>query len=879
MLPLNWTSLPPRPERPCEPLRSKSRPTRVPAVEYASLRFGVLLTGAIMHIAAIRLIISAAATCVLAGTGGGAAPWLQDPDQAANRPSDRDTSATESLAYVFSRRAAEAAGLEPTTSATLSLASRLFQIADALYPDQAEILRSHLAVAEFSEDALLRSELLRRLAALESDDERIRLARINDVLSRYGSAEELIEAYLVILKDENIRKLGDAVASRLAVGLAVLYERLGDSESYADWIGKATALDQSNKEAAALAAGFFQQRVDDAFGQAELLVNLLLADPMDLSTQTALARHLLNHGAFEGAVRMYELAVNTHTALRRLPSGDLLADLGIAEWGAGRPGDAMQTIRQFQRVLDESVQLRAWGEDPEMSPSERAAVTAVLPATLAVLHLALLEVEDPAAVGPALDRLLGSITTALEQSEDIDPLKRQAGRLTQAWLAAWFGSDPTAIQSFLEQADGEAVVNDVARARFEGWIALRSNELDRAEQILAPIAETDLPAMAALALVRVAQDRGPEARDLFTNIAQQDAASVLGLWARDHASRLGSHIAEQSAVAAKLELLVDSIPGAIDRIPSDQQFGLSLRIEPVEQRHRAFDPLRVRLVIANHTGLPIGISPEGPLRPNLILESEISAPSQPRLKQGPPIVVDIGRRLRLAPREKLEMIIDLRNYGVADFIAAAGAGGATLQLRGTLNPFMMSRNTIDGGPLGYVARSREMRIDGTRVTPDWLRSVIATLRAEPESADLFDLGLLLQTIHQSGTTAIHDVSPEMQTALASATGLILEKFDSFSPVLQAWILSAVPAQSEALKPLLERARTASSPLVQMTFLVHHLGGSSDPLLQQAEASGDPDVAAVAGLVRTMLEQQAQAQEIDKQQQEQRDINGQGQDGR
>jgi len=829
-----------------------------------------------MRIAAIRRVLLVLWVVLLATWSSrvGSLPQPQDDELSISL----EQAAAESLATVFARRAAEAAGLEPITSVSLGLASELFRVADDLDPDQPEVLRGHLALANLAEDAPLRSQLLERLARLEPGDERIRLARINDVLTRYSSAEDLIAAYLIILKDENIRKLGGPVASRLATGLAVLYERQGDSDSYAQWISRASALDQSNKEAAALAAGYFQQHVDDPFGQAELLVNLLLADPMDLSTQAALGRHLLEHGAFTAAVRMYELAVNTQTSLGRLPSPDLLADLAIAEWASGNPDEAMTTIRRYQQVLDEAVRMRAWNENPELGPTERAALTATLPATLAVVHLALLEMQDQLAADAALVQLLTSITTSLEENQEIAPEERHAALLTQAWLASWFGHDPVAIQSFLDQAAGDTPVNDVARARFEGWIALRSNELDRADRLLSPIAEHDLPAMAALALVRVAQGEIGEASRLFNSIAARDPGSVLGVWAREHASSISDSSPAAPPFVAKMNELIDSIPAGIDRIPTDRQFGLSLRVEPVDQLYHAFDAVPVRLVVTNHTGLPIGISPEGPLRPNLILQPEISAPTEPRFNQAPPSVIDIGRRLRLRPREKLEVIIDLRRHAVGEFINASGTGGASVQIRGILNPFSASQQVIEAGPLGYVTRSRELRVDGVRVTPDWVNSISASLR-DGGLIGISDLGLLLHAIHGTPRTDRPRVSPDTDIALTAAMAALLGRFDSLDAVVQAWIVATVPSGSEALSPIIDRARAINSPLVHMSYLVNHLDGATDPLLEQALASSDPQVVMIADLLKQMLEQQAAVEEMRGQQTQQQNSSRQGQGGR
>jgi hypothetical protein len=110
---------------------------------------------------------------------------------------------------------------------------------------------------------------------------------------------------------------------------------------------------------------------------------------------------------------------------------------------------------------------------------------------------------------------------------------------------------------------------------------------------------------------------------------------------------------------------------------------------------------------------------------------------------------------------------------------------------------------------------------------------------------------------------------------------LLGRFDSFDPVVQAWIVATVPSESEALTPILDRARAVNSPLVHLSFLVNHIDGATDPLLEQALASSDPQVVLIGELLKQMLEQHAAAEEMKVQQpqQQQQNPSRPGQDSR
>jgi hypothetical protein len=801
---------------------------------------------------------------------GASALWpstmaAQEPQPGAADEAALLVATRESLAADYCRRAIEASQLEPATTLALKLAAELLRVADSLDPDEQEILRASLSIATLGEDFAARKEFVERLSRIDPADERIRLIRINDALSRYGNADELVSAYLVLLKDDNIRKLGAPIASRLATALAVIEQRLGESDEYAAWISRAATLDQTNKEAAALMAGYFQQHVTgDAFGQAELLVNLLLADPVDISTQSALARHLLEHGAYEGAARLYRLAVATHAAFRQSPGPDLVADYVLAVWASGEPEAALETIKGYQQQLNEAMQMRAWAENPELSPEERAAITGILPPTLAVVHLTLLDLTDPATAGEALARLQEAFTSALAAGEQ-SPSDRRDALLAQAWLAAWFGRDAPAIQSYVDQAAALAPLDHATAARYDAWIALRSGDLERAEAILtvAP-SEPDPTLTAALALLRIEQGRPEDSRELFASVAEQDRGSALGLWARARAAALAGALPAPPAIAARLNELVESIPDTVDRIPADRQFGMSLRIEPIDPPFDEFGPMLVRLVVTNHTGLPIGISPEGPLRPNMIIESTLSAPNQPRITKGAPIVIDFGRRLRLAPRERLELVIDLRRNALGELIEACGTGGATIQLRGILNPFPANESLIEPGPLGYVSRSIEFRVNGARVTGEWLAAMTVRLH-DGQPIGHGELGLLTQAILWNAV-AQRPPAPELAAAFTEAAAALEAAYPRFDPIVQAWILAVLPRGAPTLPGILAAAKQSTSPHVQLAFLMNHLEGAADPALAAAMASEHADVSRIAGLVQQLFDQQAAAQKMNLQNQ-------------
>ena len=95
-----------------------------------------------------------------------------------------------------------------------------------------------LDMAVVAERDALRDQALEQVGRLDSSDDVIRLRRLNVAVDRHHTAEERIAAYEKILAEKNRDRLGPAVASRLALDLAFLNRRVGNTEAFADWLAQ-----------------------------------------------------------------------------------------------------------------------------------------------------------------------------------------------------------------------------------------------------------------------------------------------------------------------------------------------------------------------------------------------------------------------------------------------------------------------------------------------------------------------------------------------------------------------------------------------------------------------------------------------------------------
>jgi hypothetical protein len=233
------------------------------------------------------------------------------------KPQDLQDSAT-AAAGIANVAILDLSRIQPNP-ADYQLAADLLGIARSLAPDDEQLLRLTIEAAESAGDQDRVHALSRELFRIDPSDTVALLRIISARVAEHQSADARLGAYDRLLGEDGRKKLDPSIRSRLALDAALLLREQGDIEAFADRLALATSLDQTNKDAAALAVTFFTQRVNDAVGRFELLENLLLADPFDPETHLAMARELAAGGAWEGASRFYAthetlLTTRPHTA-------------------------------------------------------------------------------------------------------------------------------------------------------------------------------------------------------------------------------------------------------------------------------------------------------------------------------------------------------------------------------------------------------------------------------------------------------------------------------------------------------------------------------------------------------------------------------------
>ena len=735
---------------------------------------------------------------------------------------------------------------EPVVVEALDGAVVLCRLAAEADPQSPDTWRTLLRVAQLAERPQLQASALGMVVRLDPHDEVVRLAYVNHAIDRYQTVEERLAMYKRLLSSGSREQLGAAVASRLAGDVALLLYRQGDVEAYGRWLAEAVALDPANRAAAASAAGFFRMRVKDPYAEAQLLTTLLLADPISVTTQEALAQLLLEQGAFVGAQRLYRMSMRLDDKDGRAPTSGLLADCAVAQWGAGDAAGALQTIQKRQVEVDQAHRDQLSFENPSLTLLELAKLPpAPLASTLATVRAAIRNRLGDDQAGPALRTAIAAHVADIEaMAAAEDPVADLLAQrnLEAAWVVLWLGGDTDKAVGFLEAAAGfgpQGRLAEPQRMIFEGWLALREDDALRAVKLLAPIAEQHSAARLGLSLAQLRRGRlGNAARGLLA-VARGQPGSVMGVWASDLLADLVGQRPGPTQEAVRMEELVAAIPSVVDRFIDEPTLAVSLRLRLAKTTFAPYEPIILNLEITNNAPFPLAMDSAGPIRPSVAILPTASVSSRPEISMITPLIVDIDRRLRLEPLQRLVIPVDLRRSDLEAVLNAYPLAGATIRVKAILNYVVSTAGVVQPGHLGSEVHSPTLRVDGVRLSKQWVQEATLAI-LEPGSEDLQAMALLSHVVAKVS-------QPGWGQAISDAQAALAEGFAKLDGSSRAWLLSVMPSH-ERLDPLRIMASQETDKQVRISYLLYCLTGPDDPVLKLAMNEDDPDVRGIAELM-------------------------------
>lgn len=782
------------------------------------------------------------------------------------------------LAAELARAATMRLATDPLTINSIEAATLLTQEALALDDGNIELWQQAFNLALLSENDSLRDRAVANILRLDPAHEPARLIRLTTAIDRFQTVEQRLDAYERLLTDTNIRSIGSAVGSRMAVDAALLHQRLGNVDQFTRWLAKAIEWDSSNRAAAAIAAGFFSTNINDPAGQAELLLNLMLADPTDAGTHVELGQRLLENGAFTSGARMYRLGANALAKDGKEVLKTLVIDLALALWAGGRVDESLGVLHRRQTEMDLGYRLFVQSQQPELTLDQIKALPCPVDAELALADAVIRVSEalskaaradatsaDALAITQAreswaqrgIDALQGSIDVAREMAtlpEDerqgfvYDPKQMASAYITMAWLALWTDTSVDKVESWLASAEDLQPIDPAAKERFRGWMLLRTNDADGAAAALAPLSANDVAAHLGLAHARLLQGRRADAAREFLAIVRQQPGSMIGIWSAARFKDIVGTAIPPTETAVKLESLVATLSTQFDRYVEDSSLAISLRIIPSKTTFDPFEPVTYTIELTNNSPIPLAIDRNGPLRPHLLMLCTVRSVQTTGTGDLRPFIIDLGRRLRLEPRQRLVIPIDLRENWPGAVIDSYALDGAIVRLRALLNFGLNNAGVAEPRLLGTEIEAPMIRIDGIRMGPNWIAEAAAQLASLAGEALLEHMAMMT---HRVAARPAQPPPPEERDVLYNARLLLAERFARLNGLSQAWVLAVmhrgVGLAVEGLGPMHAIARKSEDRLVTISTLLFHSVGARDPVYEAAKRHQDPVVRRLAEL--------------------------------
>lgn len=559
------------------------------------------------------------------------------------------------------------------------IASELLEIAHALSPKQAQILRMLVEsqTGAGRSDRVL--ELNRELVGVDPGDTVAQLRLISGRISQLQTADKRLAAYERFLGAE-AETLDASLRSRLSLDCAMLYRELGEMSRFADRLSLSLELDPTNKDAATLALTFFSERVSDPLGRLDLQLGVLYADPYDVTIHRAISRELAEAGAFKGADRFLRVLDRLYARLGMVPDAEEQTFREVVQWNllgaetlVRRLTDSVEDQRKDllrRRSLPNFKYLPADGmpriDDIRLPlASERSRLLAASAAeNREAAALSMSELAETAR------RLAESIADPAKRSPSVteEEVTAQIQEiLTEVvWLRLWSNQQIDEAATGLSVLAKDRNADRQVMARLSAWQAMRRGEFDAARAAFEELAGEDPFAELGLAVLdeRAADRRSAVTR--YLGLAQRFGGRLLGAYCRTRINILAGTDMPRSDAAREMEEAAASVPDWLESIIDSPARAVSLEVEAVTEDVRVMErtPLRIRLT--NVSPLPMGVGATRPLNSRIMLVPSIEVQGVP-MGGGEFIeIASLDRRLRLLPRESFETTVwgDAGNLGL-----------------------------------------------------------------------------------------------------------------------------------------------------------------------------------------------------------------------
>lgn len=705
---------------------------------------------------------------------------------------------------------------QPGTS-QLIRAGMMADLAIQSNPNDADAWLMRKSLAQMAGDTDAAADALMRYCRLVPSDDAAGFQLILAGLRSKATAQDKAAALEQLLASATQGKMSNALKSRVAGYLATIYQNMGDSNRFGQWLKVAAQLDPSNHDASRLMYELAVTRGGSDYAIGQMLLHMIKAAPMDDMPRHLLADMLSSMGAYDAAQKQYLIA----STLGIKQSGDtFLTNWMVSMAASGHVDDVLKIMQ--------SLGYSAGQADPS-----------AVPANVQILKLAILSQDGR--TGEATE-VFNIIRATLQKRVDMGDVQ---AALELAWWTAAFG--PNLSPSFEQavMAYAQANPDNALIQRTLGWVHYRKGQLEEAANALHVLAETD--PWAVYGLAKCTQNQNTE---LYTGYLQKTirmaASSPAAMMAARDLKASGQQVLV-SGDAVKLIEQIDDLPSNILMpLQNRSNTWISLGAEVKPTQYGYLDPINAQITLRNNSDYPLTLGTAGTLPSRMAIYLAPWVGGEP-MKGTAPIMVDIARSLRLESRQTITVPVRLDRGELGIMMAQKPAAAIGFSVTAILDPRTSPKGSLTTGPMGGVAMIKFVDRTAMRPTPGNVDAWLTQFKAPEDAVSHMKLIANLCSLCDSLSKL-----PDMKVEATRIATEVNAQFANLGPLGQTWMTLFTPTGTtgQSLFPNVCSGAAASNDVtVRMAYLATH--GKDDPTAVTAAAShSDPRISAFAKALQT-----------------------------
>lgn len=753
-----------------------------------------------------------------------------------------------------------------------ALAAAMLEIALKQTPEDAELVRrlieAHRAAGHEQDVMRLTRELVVRL---DPSDSVALLRLLSWTAAQRQTVQERLSVYDRYLSPEGQKAIADpAVRSRLALDAALLHREEGNEQEFVRLLSMATSLDSSNKEAAALASAFYQERKSNPVAILELAINLLRADPIDPNLHFAVAADLAKHGVFDQAQRFHD------NGRRLIASDGITQDPGIEteatilRWHTSGPGTIVAEFERMLLLQREAAKLRIEQLEDAGQPTEGVDRPEDIRLPIYAERLRVLAAD---AVGDrvVVERSLRDLTaTVVPELEEIgsrlrtpavmenEPLRNQllsraasiASELVVARLVTGEGqqlglNEVESLRQLFETAAKEQL--DV----IDGLVVLRQGRVDEAVELFRPLSEISTLGSVGLGLSLEAKGDTAGAAEAYRKTALFSPISPMGVFGRAKYENITGETLSYSDRTEAMARVARDVPTWLDTMTVGPNRFMSLTVALESTTIEPYGMPVVVLNIRNTSPIALAVGSDRPINSRFMISPSMDIASFPIDSALTPEITDLQRKLRLTPGESLNVRI-WPDPGFAGWLAEIKSAHRVRNRWNLIQGFVIGRQALyRAGPMCLSAESGQL----SRRPDARVRAPVADLIRELEVYEEDRLIEVMPTLRAMLTDPDRPGGKPTAAEVSRIAGVLSTRYPTLSPVARLAVMVVIPhaVLCPGMEQLDERLLAETDPDLLAVALFTRARSADNQSIARASAAQDERVAEVARILRARYE--------------------------